>query len=228
MRTKGMSLGKRIIVVTVFAILIIPSLIWAQDTFTMNTASGDWDDTNDWTDNDGVGTGGIGSGGTYTFFMMMNIHTAERWNGVWNGDPSGPLEDAPILNGSTSAFNQEPTTGSEPGKALLWHGRRGVDDLPVEEVEMAFVVVIGQSQTTAETPHLKPLQEISEMEPIETALDHRRPVYLFRRRRCIRIGQGAAYRVLNADCWSLATVLATPDWVAVMRCSTMAACDCCS
>lgn len=80
-----------------------------------------WDDDNDWTDDDGVGTVGIGNAGNgYTFFLMLNVHSAQHYRGVWNGTPDGPLDDAPIFNGSQDMFNADPTTGSEPGKGLLW------------------------------------------------------------------------------------------------------------
>ena len=53
-------------------------------------------------------------------------------------------------------------------------------DFPVEKVEVTFVVLIDQGQTTTDTPHLEPLQEVSEMEPVETAILHLNPPPDFR------------------------------------------------
>ncbi len=90
-----------------------------KTTWEVRNAAG-WDDAGGWTDDDSVGEDGIGFGNGYTIFMVMNIHNTQRYNGTWNVDPGAAQDDVPILNGSTTWFNEEPTTGSEPEKGLIW------------------------------------------------------------------------------------------------------------
>lgn len=88
-----------------------------------------WDDREGWTDNDDVGINGIGYDQGYTIFLMMNVHSTKRYSGGWDLDPGEAQEDVPILNGDSGAFNMDPTTGSEPGKGLIWidENREGYD-----------------------------------------------------------------------------------------------------
>ena len=88
-------------------------------TWEVRNAAG-WDDRDGWTDDDGVGTNGIGYDDGFTVIMAMNIHEVTSYNGTWNVEPTGPNDDTPILNGSTSVFNQGATDTEQPGKALLW------------------------------------------------------------------------------------------------------------
>lgn len=88
-------------------------------TWEVRNAAG-WDDRDGWSDEDGVGTEGIGIEGGYSIIMAMNIYETTSYNGTWDVEPFGPNDDAPILNGSTSIFNEGPTDVPQEGKALLW------------------------------------------------------------------------------------------------------------
>jgi len=79
-----------------------------------------FDDGGGWNDLDGIGTGGIGLDGGYSIVMLLNIHSVQSHNSVWNGDPGDPRDDVPILNGKTSFFNEDATDGSELEKGLIW------------------------------------------------------------------------------------------------------------
>jgi len=88
-------------------------------TWEVRNAAG-WDDRDGWTDDDGIGTGGIGHENGFTILMALNIYETTSYNSVWNGDPIEAKNDSPILNGSTALFNAGATDAEEPGKALLW------------------------------------------------------------------------------------------------------------
>ncbi len=99
---------------------------------------------NGWTDDDLVGLDGIGYDEGFTVIMAMNIHEVTSYNSVWDGDPVAANDDTPILNGSTSAFNQGASEFEEPGKALLWlDAERDEETGPVWVMDAGIEMVAG-------------------------------------------------------------------------------------
>lgn len=87
-------------------------------TWEVRNAAG-WDDRDGWVNENGdAGIGNNNNG--YTISMALNIYEVTSYEGVWDGNPNGPNDDTPILNGSTAAFNEGASIDPEPGKALLW------------------------------------------------------------------------------------------------------------
>jgi hypothetical protein len=111
-------------------------------TWEVRNAAG-WDDRDGWVNENGdAGIGNNNNG--YTISMAMNIYEVTSYQGVWDGNPNGPNDDTPILNGSTAAFNEEASIEPEPGKALLWlDAERDDVDGPVWVMDAGAEMVAG-------------------------------------------------------------------------------------